>query len=193
MFARHKWPVTMTARQLDPGPEGRHQPRTHLFVAATLYANTASMPVNIRNMSQSGALIEAGGLPDVGTRISLSRGQLRITGHIAWLAGRRAGVRFEAAVCVADWMARLGSAGQQRVDAMLAIVKSDGPGATATPVPPASPAPIEAELRQLCLELSQLETALIADVIVVATHPEIQTLDIAVQRIDRILKGLRAG
>ncbi|HYC94160.1 MAG TPA: PilZ domain-containing protein [Sphingomicrobium sp.] len=186
----------MTARQLDQGPEGRQLPRTHLFVAATLYADTTSMPVNIRNMSPSGALIEADGLPDVGTRISLSRGRLRVTGDIAWRADRRAGVRFEASVYVPDWMARLGSAGQQRVDAMLAIVKSDAPGApgaTVATVAPTSPASIEAELRLLRLELSNLETALIADVIVVATHPEIQTLDIAVQRIDRILRSLRAG
>ncbi|MDP9423985.1 MAG: hypothetical protein M3Q19_14340 [Pseudomonadota bacterium] len=161
-------------------------------MSAILHADAGSIPVNIRNMSQTGTLIEAGGVPDVGTRVSLRRGQLRVAGHIAWRADRRAGVRFDASVCVADWMSRLGSAGQQQVDAMLAIVKQDRPGATAMTAP-ANPASIESELRQLRLELSRLETALTADVIVVATHPEIQTLDIAVQRIDRILKSLRAG
>lgn len=184
--------VDSAVRQIEPGRDGRQQPRTHLFVAATLHADTGSIPVNLRNMSQSGALIEAGALPEVGTRISLSRGQLRATGHIAWRADRRAGVRFEAAVYIVDWMSRQGSAGQQRVDAMLAIVKNDAPSSAAA-IAPANPASIEAELRQLRLELSQLETELIADVIVVATHPEIQTIDISLQRIDRIMTRLRAG
>jgi hypothetical protein len=52
--------------------------------------------------------------------------------------------------------------------------------------------PLEVELGQLRAELAELESALLADVILVATHPEIQTLDISVQRIDRILTSLRA-
>jgi hypothetical protein len=47
------------------------------------------------------------------------------------------------------------------------------------------------ELTQLRAELGALENALIADVILVATHPEIQMLDIACQRIDRVLRHLR--
>ena len=165
-------------------------PRTHLFVAATLYADSASAPVHIRNMSPTGALIEAGELPDVGTGISLSRGHLHATGQIAWRAGRRAGVRFDTMVTVPDWMARQVSAAQQRVDALLAIIKADA-RAVAAPAGPTVPASIEAELGVLRTELAQLETALSRDAMVVATHPEIQTIDISIQRIDRVLAALR--
>ncbi len=171
--------------------DGRQLPRTHLFVAATLYAGSASAPVHIRNMSPSGALVEADALPPVGTSISLSRGRLHATGNIAWRAGRRAGVRFEAAVTVPDWMARQVSAGQQRVDALLAIVKKDArPEVSADS---ASPANVVDELGWLRSELGQLETALLRDATVVAAHPEIQAIDISIQRIDRILELLRAA
>jgi hypothetical protein len=172
--------------------EGRQQTRTHLFVAATLYAEAGSTPVNIRNMSRSGALVEGSFLPDAGEKIRLKRGQLEATGWIAWRVERKAGIRLDAAVHVADWMSRQGGAHQERVDALLSIARSDA--SQAAPPPNSSyQASIEAELRQLRLELGALEAALLKDVVVVATHPEIQTLDLSVQRIDRILKELRAG
>jgi hypothetical protein len=186
-------PMNSAARQSDPMTEGRHQPRTHLFVAATLYADVGSTPVNIRNMSLTGVLIEAAVLPEVGCRIILKRGPLEAAGHIAWRAGRRAGVRLEADLRVADWMARLGSTGQDRVDALVAIVRNDlpmmgGPAQVATET-----LSVEAELALLRTELTWLERGLVGDPAVIATHPELQTFDISLQRIDRILKRLRTG
>lgn len=43
------------------------------------------------------------------------------------------------------------------------------------------------ELTALRSDLVNLGDALVQDIILVATHPEIQLLDIAVQRIDRLL------
>lgn len=164
-------------------------------MAATLYADSGSNPVNIRNMSQSGALIEGPVLPDVGERIMLKRGQLQATGWIAWRVERKAGVRLEAAIYVTDWMSRQVSAGQERIDALVSIVRNDAPSAAAVAGTGTGTGQIsiESELGQLRAELKALETGLLRDVIVVATHPEIQTIDISLQRIDRILKQLRAG
>lgn len=183
---------SVAAPNSDP-PDGRQRPRTHLFVSATLYAGGGSSPVHIRNMSQSGALIEAASLPDVGERIRLKRGQLEATGWIAWRVGRKAGLRLEAAVHVAHWMARQVSTGQERVDALLSIVRNDADEAGPVPLNGAARLSIEAELGQLRAELKALEAGLLGDVIVVATHPEIQTIDIALQRIDRMLKQLCSG
>lgn len=185
--------VNSTAASILSHHEGRQQQRTHLFVAATLYADTGSTPVNIRNMSQSGALIEGSVLPDVGKRITLKRGRLQVAASIAWRVERKAGVRLESAVHVSDWMARQLSSAQERVDAMLSIARDDPLSASATAANGLGRDSIETELGQLRVELIELEHALTADVIVVATHPEIQTLDISVQRIDRILKGLCSG
>lgn len=185
--------VNQVVRQIDAAPEGRQQARTHLFVAATLYAELGSIPIHIRNMSQSGALIEAPELPGVGDRVTLRRGKLHATGWIAWRAKRRAGVRLEATIHVADWMSRQVSVGQERVDALISIVRTNEKVERNSPVPANGPQSIEAELKQLRVELADLERGLIGDVIMVATHPEIQTIDISLQRIDRILEQLRPG
>ena len=161
-------------------------------MAATLYADDGSNPVHIRNMSSSGALVEGAPLPDVGIRIMLRRGQLQAAGHVAWRTVNRAGVRFDHAVCVPDWMSRPGSPGQSRVDAVVATARSE-PALNGMPPAKSFPDSIETELLQLRSELGLLESGLIADVIVVATHPEIQTFDIALQRIDRVLKRQRGG
>ena len=161
-------------------------------MAATIYSDAGSSPVHIRNMSLSGALIEAPLLPDPGSRISLRRGQLHAAGEIAWRRDRRAGVSLDAMVAVADWMARVGSAGQQQVDAAVASCKAGRAGG-AGPVPASNPASIEVELVMLRTELAALENALIEDAALVAAHPEIQTIDISLQRVDRVLKRLRAG
>lgn len=143
-------------------------------------------------MSQSGALVEGSDLPDVGCRAVLRRGPLQASGHIAWRTADRVGVRFDHAICVQDWLPRPSGAGQQRVDDVLARLKG-APNLSGIPPSGPLPASIEAELLKLRSELGLLESVLIADVIVVATHPEIQTFDIALQRIDRILKQLRDG
>ena len=161
-------------------------------MAATLYADAGSSPVTIRNMSLSGALIEGAVLPDVGERVRLKRGPLHASGAIAWRTDRKAGVRLEASVHVPDWMSRQINAGQERVDELVSIVRNHGPMATAVHVAATGQLSVEAELHQLRLELSELEAALLQDVVVVATHPEIQAIDIAVQRIDRVLKAIRA-
>ena len=84
----------------------RRQPRTHLFVAATLYTDGGSAPVHLRNMSPMGALIEAPAIPDPNSAVVLKRGTLQAAGKIAWKVDRKAGVAFFDAVSVSDWMAR---------------------------------------------------------------------------------------
>ena len=182
--------VNSAARQIDTSPDGRQQPRTHLFVVATLYADGGSTPVHIRNMSSSGALVEGLVLPEVGCRMALRRGPLEAAGYIAWRVDRRAGVRFDAPAFVHDWMSRLVSSCQEQVDAKVSAIKANG--ATAAPTGSVA-APIESELMRLRADLADMGSALVGDAIVVATHPEIQTIDISLQRIDRILSRLRAG
>ena len=99
----------------------------------------------------------------------------------------------DASVHVSDWMARQGSALQQRVDALVAIVRNDDPCPAEAAAVGIDRGSIQAELCQLRTDLAELEASLVRDVIVVATHPEIQTFDISLQRIDRMLKRLCIG
>lgn len=173
-----------------PLRDGRQQPRTHLFVAATLYVDAGSTPIHIRNMSPSGALIEAAVLPGPGSRIALRRGRFQATGCVAWCADRRAGLKFDAPVHVSDWMSRQPSPGQSQVDAMIASVRGGADSGQHAASAHHDLVPIETELALLRAELAEIGSALIADEIIAATHPEIQVIDISLQRIDRILLRL---
>lgn len=180
------------ATSLEPA-EHRHSTRTHLFVVATLCWNEGSAPVHVRNMSSRGALIEADVLPKPGSRIVLKRGSLEAGGRIAWATSRQAGLAFNAAVRETDWMIRRANAHQDRVDEIVATLKAEAAGSEQAGEPPDGPrcsVEIETELALLRADLTQLGNGLTADIILVATHPEIQLLDIALQRIERVMRAI---
>ena len=186
-----------SALSLTPlhSPQGRLHDRTHMFVAATLYADAGSCPVNVRNMSLVGALIEGAVLPEPDMAVTLRRGSLEAKARIVWRAGRKAGIAFGASIHIADWMSRNPDSAQAQVDDLVRGFRSSG-GSVPRPVPAApcrasANATFEMDLRALRLELMDLENGLTGDVVVVATHPEIQLLDVALQRIERMLN--RAG
>lgn len=174
--------------------EGRRHERTHLFLAASVHSKAGSCPVHVRNISASGALIEGSIVPNQGDRLILKRGSLQASASIVWKAGRKAGIAFSSVIPVADWMARQPSAHQGRVDEMIQVIRSgggnwaDGAGELKEN---ASERSLETELRALRGTLTELETGLLGDVILIATHPEIQLLDIALQAVDRMLDAVR--
>ena len=169
--------------------DGRRNERTHLFLSAMLHSSAGSSPVHIRNISPTGALIEGSIEPKQGEELVLTRADLDASAKVVWKVGRRAGIAFTSTIHVADWMARPSSAHQGRVDELIRKIRSGSGCATiAPPAPPASM--IEAELQALKKYLGELESGLIGDVVVVATHPEIQLLDVALQAVDRMLLGL---
>ena len=94
----------------------------------------------------------------------------------------------------ADWMARQTSPQQQRADELIRTVKS-GVAVSETAVSPCLQAQrsIREELQALKTELASLGSALCGDMILVAAHPEIQVLDVSVQRIERVLSRLGAN
>ena len=188
----------MNSAQPKPGEgaDHRHAPRTHLFVIATLSWGEGSTPVHVRNMSGKGAQVEAAVLPRPGSPVALKRGSLNVDGRVAWAAERKAGLAFNASISVADWMARQSNMRQDQIDEIVSALKSaaEHSQAPAERAVSSNPAMIEAELALLRSDLAQLGNALAADVILVATHPEIQLLDISQQRIERIREALeRAG
>ncbi|WP_294120407.1 PilZ domain-containing protein [Sphingomonas sp.] len=170
--------------------DGRKQQRTHLFVTATLYSEAGSVPVRVRNMSPSGALIECAEIPEPGARAVLKRGSLQASGQIAWSLDGKGGIAFENETFVTDWMSRPPAAHQQRIDRAVNDFRScSGAGADSADddqLASGSRSTVE-ELFALRAELSELGTSLVDDLIMVAMHPEIQILDISIQRIDRII------
>ncbi|MDQ3074192.1 MAG: PilZ domain-containing protein [Pseudomonadota bacterium] len=174
-------------------PIDRRAERTHLFLAAALYAGHEIIPVRVRNLSPSGALIEGEDLPPVWSDIVLRRGLLEASGTIAWAASGRAGLSFNAPVEVFDWLPT--KERQARVDRLAFALKTPG-GMTVAPVPATdehamSMVEIVAELVALQAGLDQLGDTLARDALLMATCPELQFLDIAGQRIGRLVVAVR--
>jgi hypothetical protein len=88
-------------------------------------------------------------------------------------------------------MSRQSNVHQRCVDDAVRTVKLGTVLRLSAELEPIVPQPaIRDELEKLRDELAALEEILTADTALVATHPEIQCLDISLQRIGRILSGL---
>jgi hypothetical protein len=78
---------------IDTG-DPRSDPRSNVFLLATIGAGPTSNPVKVRNLSVHGALLEGADLP-TGTTAFLRRGSLRVAGVIAWRDRTHCGIRFQ--------------------------------------------------------------------------------------------------
>jgi hypothetical protein len=119
----------------ESGAEHRAAHRTNLMLAATIEASGRACAVRIRNLSETGALVEGSRLPEAGASLVLRRGDLQISATIAWAAGERRGVRFDSPTPVHEWtggkpkpLECTGLRDQRRVDALQAEARN-GPAA----------------------------------------------------------------
>ena len=186
-------PSTGSVNPDAEGAQRRVEARSNIFVVAVLASDNGSAPVRIRNMSRSGALIEGGVIPPENASVRLSRGSLSVRGQIMWRRENRAGVHFESAVAVADWLpGGKGASGQQRVDEIVYSYKAEV-GAM-RPVQIAPPEQAFAERPDLAAELLELRTALDAvaeelagDEATAVRHPDaLQAIDMAAQRLEKL-------
>lgn len=175
-----------------PPSEHRFESRNNIFVMATIYAAASSTPVRVRNMSPSGALVEAAGLPPAGTSIRLSRGSLEVIGDIMWVDAHKAGLRFASSVRVADWLPQgKRGGGQQLIDEM--VHRARVGAAAGTP----SSGRVEQvnvtfadELGQLCHMLERAGEELASDSVVATRHPgALQFIDGVAQSLAKLAAG----
>ena len=175
----------------EPGhDERRGTARASLYLAASLYCDGSSYPAKIRNISSSGALLEASAAFAQGSLVQLVRGSLIVHGLVAWIANGKLGLRFSGSIDVPQWRRSISNAEQERVDDIVRLVKA---GAVPLPVNTAcressfgkeSPA---ADLNRAVRLLDRLGDRLAKDAIVVSSYPaELQNLDIAVQVIEAV-------
>ena len=110
----------------EAGSEHRRAQRTNMFIAATAEVDGRPVSARIRNMSETGALVELSEPVLKGARIALRRGNQAAAGWVAWSAGYKCGIAFSGPVCVATWMGRpvaRDAEGQRRVDAIQAQMR----------------------------------------------------------------------
>jgi hypothetical protein len=133
---------------LQPETDHRSQGRSNVFLSASLIVGAVPLPVRVRNMSRTGALLDGGSLPPEGARVRLVRGELSAEGEIAWQREGHAGIRFTGEVEVGAWVKKVGHAGQQRVDNAIAALRRNEPVRIDAQAP--SLARISAELQAIC-------------------------------------------
>lgn len=169
----------------------RHEPRTSLFVMATLYADSGSWPIKVRDMSSVGALIEGAVIPLPGTSVRVARGTLSAKGEIVWCRGLRAGLRFDARLSVSDWLpGGRTKPHQHRVDELLQEVR-EGLKAGAPPTQTLQSKDVSGkDLLELEAAIVSLAEDLAADADVVLRHVhKLQTLDLAAQTLRKLAIG----
>lgn len=74
--------------------QNRKTRRSNVLMAASLELSGASIPVKLRNLSAEGALVEGDKLPVEGAAILFRKGDLGMSGTVAWVKGRQAGINF---------------------------------------------------------------------------------------------------
>jgi hypothetical protein len=166
--------------------ELRIESRSNIFVMAALYSAGRSVtPVRVRNISTTGALIEAAVLPPAGTHVRLGRASLSASGTLVWVENAKAGMRFDDPVAVADWLpqGRRGF-GQQFVDELFHQKRL---GAARKVFPGADGGSLADELLELraCLERAAEELAL--DGAVASRHvTTLQAIDLVGQALAKV-------
>lgn len=65
-----------------------------MLLSAAIEVGAATIPVKLRNLSEQGALVEAGQLPVENSEIVFCRNDLRVQGRVAWVNNKQAGIAF---------------------------------------------------------------------------------------------------
>ena len=171
----------------------RREMRTNMFVIADLSSATATGTVRIRNMSSGGAMIEGAALPPLTARCRIARTDLELEGEIVWVAGKRAGIRFDGTAQVSQWLPN-GGRTQADVDRAVQQVKAGIAAQTAMPpssnrgIAPLISQPVDAaQAASVADQLEQLADALASDTDVVMRHmSRLQALDLAIQTLRKL-------
>jgi hypothetical protein len=180
-------------------------PRKNLFLAAVIRSDSLSAPVRIRNLSETGGLIEAPNLPAVGESLTLIRQEVEIGAQVAWREGDRCGIQFAGSIVVDDWIAgkSLGPATrapQVRVDDIQRTIRAGGAlvDASESTLPAVHvrnglDRRIAHELDYVVRLLNSVATGLADDPVLVRRHAtSLQNFDVACQIIGHLRTVLEA-
>ena len=75
--------------------QNRKTRRSNVLMSASLELSGAALPVKLRNLSAEGALVEGDKLPVEGASLLFRKGDLGVSGTVAWVKGRQAGINFD--------------------------------------------------------------------------------------------------
>ena len=76
--------------------QNRRSRRSNVLMAASLETAMGTTKVTLRNLSADGALVEGERIPSPGEKLVFRKNDLAVSGRIAWVSERRAGIAFDA-------------------------------------------------------------------------------------------------
>lgn len=185
------------------GSSGQPTPRPqrkNLMLSASIESAGIQAAVRIRNLSETGAMLDGPALPEPGARLVLRRAEIETGATVIWRQGARCGVHFDAiAACVDEWVTGkrpasfAGKQGQARVDAIQSAVRS-GVTMIAEPVAPAPGLSRDALDQRLSEEIVHVQRlidtlgeALVEDPAMLQRHMRVlQNLDRASQILEHL-------
>lgn len=166
------------------------RPRKNLMLAASIESAGTRAPVRIRNLSETGAMLDGAALPDTGAGLVLLRADIQVAATVVWREGGRCGIHFDKiAASVEEWVTGKraatfnGQQGQARVDAIQAAVRT---GASL----PAEPQPTGTALRPGELEQRISEEIVYVQRLIDALGEELVEDPVMLQRHSRVLQNL---
>ena len=105
--------------------------RTNLLLTASIEFNGLTAQVRIRNVSETGCLIEGPHLPARGARLWLTRADLKLSATVAWVKAGKAGIHFDDRLSLTVWsggkpksIEPIAVRDQRRVDAVQEAIRA---------------------------------------------------------------------
>lgn len=190
-----------------PTGEGTQQPRAtrkNLMLTASIESAGTRAPVRIRNLSETGAMLDGAALPAPGASLLLIRADIQVSANVIWRTGGRCGICFDNIVASVDeWVTGkraavfAGQRGQARVDAIQSVVRSGAtlPSEPVTIGTAISVADLERRIAEEIVHVQRLIDALgeelIEDPVMLQRHSQVlQNLDRASQMLEHLGKVL---
>lgn len=176
------------------------RPRKNLLLAASIEAGALRVAVRIRNLSETGAMLDGTALPDPGTTFTLRRADIAMSATVVWISAGRCGIRFDdATISVDEWVAGAkvpsfnGQFGQARVDAIQIAVRTGAalPETAPKPTVGLSQGDLETRVTEEIIHvrrlLDELGEGLVEDPNVLQRHMQaLQNLDRASQILEHL-------
>jgi hypothetical protein len=181
------------AKEADP--DRRVARRTNLLLTASIEFGGKTTQVRIRNVSETGALIEGSHVPIKGARLILKRADLEIGASVAWSSAGKAGIRFDEPLPVEVWSGAKpkqresgGLREQRQVDAVQHAVRAGLPTTAYEAEPPQSAIEgelntrIADEIKYVARLIESLGDQLSGDPVILHKHARsLQSIDLANQ------------
>ena len=173
--------------------------RANVFLAAVLHAGGSAHQVRIRNLSPIGALVDGKELPGEGDMVRVQRGPHSAAARVIWRKAGTCGIRFSSPVPAQQWMSYgAGHKGQQRVDEIIASVRSGEAAGAAAALASARREAGAADAAEQIDAVAEVLLALAAELagipaVVDQGLETLQKLDIARQKLSDLAEAMRSG